>query len=476
MDIEKINTSNITQNLLEMVMKGPKIIDYKADFTKDGRFVTKLLADEIMRNFAFKTIKGSHDIYFYDDGYYKSTGKEKIEQMCVSMLGDDYKLNKKNEVIAFIQGSTFIDSTEADNGWINLENGLLNPLTGEFKPHTPEIFSIIRIPIRYDSEADCPTFKAALEDKLDPEIKDTLQEMFGYCYLPGQKFEKAFLLYGPRMTMKSTALFVLGNMLGEENASASSLQRLNEDNFSIAYQYGKMANIHADLSSRFLKHTETFMLLTGGDKITTAKKGGHEFSFYPSVKQIFSCNHIPPTSNKNLAFYRRWIMMPFVKQTPLDKVDKDMKEKLLKELPGILNWSLEGLKRLLTNNRFTYQPTEFEVKDFWEKYSDSIQSFIFNKINTDNDLGVLKKRIVYEEYIKYCEANDLQKENQILFGRNFKALTGCGTCNQDRIPAYKGVSFKGKEVEEYDESKEESSPISRYLDYPEGDFSGGSEL
>ena len=99
MDIEKINTSNITQNLLEMVMKGPKIIDYKADFTKDGRFVTKLLADEIMRNFAFKTIKGSHDIYFYDDGYYKSTGKEKIEQMCVSMLGDDYKLNKKNEVI-----------------------------------------------------------------------------------------------------------------------------------------------------------------------------------------------------------------------------------------------------------------------------------------------------------------------------------------------------------------------------------------
>ncbi len=184
------------------------------------------------------------------------------------------------------------------------------------------------------------------------------------------------------------------------------------------------------------------MMLTGEDKITAAKKHEHPISFNCTTKLIFSCNNIPPTSNKDSAFYRRWIILPFQKQTPEDEIDKTLKNKLAKEFPGILNWALEGLSRLLENQKFSYWMDEKEVKDLYERSSDSIQSFIYNNIDIEDSEGVMKKREVYKEYQQYCQQNELPLENQIKFGRNFLALTGCGVCKQNKIPAYQGVTLK----------------------------------
>lgn len=435
----------------EITTKKASEIDFNKFFNKKHEFVPKYLGDEIMKNVFFKTLKGSDKIYRYHNGVYKEDGKELIKRMCVKYLEENFRTNYVNETITYIQSSTYIDPNEVNNEWINLENGLLKPMTGEFKMHTPKIFSIIRIPIIYDPKAGGPTFIEKIKEKLNEESIEIVQEMFGYCYLPKQKYEVAFLLYGPRRTMKSTTLFVLEKMLGDENVSAFPLQYLTENQFASAYLYGISANICADLSSRGLKDTGMFMSITGGDKISIAKKHEHPFSFYPSSKLIFSCNTIPPTTNKNLAFYRRWIILPFNKQTPKEEIDPELREKLIKELPGILNWSLEGLKRLLKNNRFSYWLDEDGVKDLYEKSSDTIQSFIYNNINCELDEGSLTKRVVYKEYLNYCKTNRLAPENVIKFGRWFKEHTGCGICKKGTIPAYSGVSFKSKDNDKCDE-------------------------
>ena len=195
---------------------------------------------------------------------------------------------------------TYISPEEIDNEYINLENGLLNTRTKELIPHTPEIYTTRRVPIIFDAEADCPIWKSLLDEKTDTEISAVLQEMFGYCYMPGQKYEKAFLLHGPRRTGKSTVLFILGKMLGQENVSAYHLQYLAENEFAAAYLFGIPANICADLSPRSLKNVGTFMTITGGDKISVAKKHQDPISFYPSAKLIFSCNIIPTSTNRSL--------------------------------------------------------------------------------------------------------------------------------------------------------------------------------
>lgn len=418
-------------------------VTFDIDMCFDGRrFRSKFLGDALLMENRYKTIKGNDETYWYDNGVYRKNGRERIMQRCVSYLGEEFSKSKAAEVVAYINASTYIDANEINNGWLNLENGLLDPATGEFKEHTHEIFSTTRIPIVYDPAADCPFFKEQLAQKVDADTMRDVQEMFGYCFVPGQKYEKAYLLYGRPRTMKSTTLWVLEQLIGVENISSMSLQKLTQDPFSPAYLYGKTANICADISSAELKNTGMFMKIVGGDMINAGKKHQHPIDFFPSTKLIFSCNTIPPTANKHMAFYRRWVMLRFNKPHAKDEIDPEMKEKFREELPGILNWALEGLHRIEKNNNLSYDVSEHDVKDMWEKHSDTIQSFIYNEIDMERDDLSLTKRETYRMYVEYCRKIQAVPENVIKFGKWFIAHTGCATGKKGDIPAYKGVSFK----------------------------------
>lgn len=415
-------------------------------FFDDNKFIPKIMGDHIISRVFIKTLNGSDEVYYYSDGLYVPNGRELVRNICTKYLGIEYRQSYVNETLDYIRNMTYTGPNNINNVWINLENGLLNPLTMEFKEHTPEVFSITRVPIKYDANAKCPLWIATLNEKVDKNTAHTVQEMFGYCFLAGQLYERAFLLYGPKRSFKSTTLYILGELIGEDNVTAYPLQQLTDDLFSAAYLYGKSANICADLTSHSLRDTGRFLIITGGDKLTAGKKNQHHITFYPNTKLIFSCNVIPATTNKNPAFYRRWIILTFNKQTPIEKVEPNMKKKLGIELPGILNWALEGLKRLLEQKKFSYELTEDEVKDLYERSSDTIQSFIFNNIDIENDEGSLTKREVFKIYLEYCHNNELQPENSIKFGRMFIALTGCGTGRKgsegQQIPCYQGVNWK----------------------------------
>lgn len=445
-ELEKINLSKPQDSIETSQKEEPEDISFQF-FEKDSYghsvFISKLLGDYIIDETSLKTLKSTDKIYRYENGIYKDDGETFIKRRCKEILFKKYSNRRINEVLSYIRASTYIEHNQNNSHIINLKNGILDPITMEFMGHTPEVFSISQIPIDYDPKASCPLWEQKLSEKVDKQTMDVLQEMFGYVFMPGQKHEVAFLFHGPQRTMKSTVLYVLCQLMGEDNITAFPLQQLNDDNFSMAYLFGKMANVCADLDSYSLKSTGKFMQIVGGDKITAGKKHEHYMSFYPSAKLIFSCNIIPGTTNKDLAFYRRWVILPFEKQTPEADIDPNMKEKLVAELAGILNWALMGLKRLQEQNKFSYWLNTEQIKDLYEKASDSINSYIYNRINCEDDEESLTKREVYADYTKYCKENHLNKENPIKFGRVFLGTTGCGTRKKGIIPAYAGVWWKG---------------------------------
>lgn len=408
-------------------------------------FLPKRMGDYIMERWYFKCVKGNDkQIYFYDEGYYKQNGISLIKAVSTSLLADLFKSYYVNEVENYIRNKSYVEPKSINNEWINLKNGLLNPITKEFKKHTPDIFSLHQLPIEYDPKADCPLFKSKLKEKCDDDWKfGLIQEMFGYCFLKDNRFEKAFLFYGDKRTMKSTTLSILAKMLGEESTTAMSLQHISDTKFAPAYLYGMLANICADLSPKELRNTAKFMEIVGQDKIHAGKKFEQEFSFLPFAKLIFSCNVVPVTTNKNPAFYRRWILIEFNIQTPEDEVDIRIREKFVEELPGILNWALAGLERILENSKLSFPLKDTDVKDLYERNSNSIQSFIYNEIDCENDESSVKKRVVYKKYKEYCKRYKLNIENQVKFGRVFKEVTGCGIQRIRTIPAYSGIAFKG---------------------------------
>jgi putative DNA primase/helicase len=449
----------VIERVVEEVPETPKhmryfkVIEPKRYLT----FVSKILGDELMKEYTFKTREGDDAMFVYDMGVYKENATAIIRKEVQKRLGEAFSGNYLNETITYIKASTPVNPKEIDHGWINLENGLLDPLTGEFIEHTPEVFSVTRVPIEYKAKAECPTWVEELQKKLDADTYLTVQEMFGYCYVPSQKQEKAFIFYGPPRTMKSTVLYILCRMLGDDNIKSFALQELNPKNFAVAYLYGKLANVCADITAQAFRDTEMFMKIVGGDSITAEQKHKDPLTFSPHAKLIFSCNVVPMSYNRTTAFYRRWILLPFLKQTDKDDVDDGMRDKLEKELPGILNWALEGLRRLEKNGKFTYDPDDETVKDIYEKQSDTVQSFIFNHIDDEDDAGKVKKREVYKKYVEYCEQENLTPKHVVPFGKEFRNITGCGHSKIDEIPAYTGISLKKEiKVEKKDEKDFES--------------------
>jgi len=443
------------QEFLNKFYKDMEIVEVSVQpemFFPERAFVPKILGDLIMEKFAFKTVKGNDkQIYCYKEGYYQENGIALIKAEATRYLDTLFKECHANETVSYIRNSTYINADEINHNWINLKNGLFNPLTKEFQAHTPEIFCMHQLPYSYDPRADCPLWKEKLKEKCDEDWKyDLTQEMFGYSFLKDQRFEKAFLLYGQKETGKSTTLDVQANCLGKDNYEAMSLQHMTEDyTRAPAYLYGKFANICPDLTPKELKNDSIFLRITGQDPITAGKKYEHQITFHPYSKLIFSCNVIPGTKNKNDAFYRRWCIIEF--KIPHKARDVLLREKFYQELPGIFNWAIEGLDRILETNKLSYPLTIEQTKELYEKGSDSVNSFIYEYIDTEDDEGAIKKRDVYKKYKEYCKENKLNIENDVWFGRRFYSITGCGTRRIGTIPAYSGIKFK--------EAKEEQPKI-----------------
>ena len=76
-------------------------------FDERGKFIPKLLADEIMSEHNFLTMMDNEEIYVYLDGYYQPLGEVLIKKECKDKLLDEYRKNRAIEVIDYIKVSTY---------------------------------------------------------------------------------------------------------------------------------------------------------------------------------------------------------------------------------------------------------------------------------------------------------------------------------------------------------------------------------
>jgi phage/plasmid-associated DNA primase len=89
----------------------------------------------------------------------------------------------RDEILKRIQYNTLVDREEFDNGGDikNVRNGLLNIITKELKPHTPDFLSTQQFSIIYDPNAKWPTETIKfLKEVQNRDGIITLLNMFGY--------------------------------------------------------------------------------------------------------------------------------------------------------------------------------------------------------------------------------------------------------------------------------------------------------
>jgi putative DNA primase/helicase len=85
-------------------------------------------------------------------------------------------------------------------------------------------------------------------------------------------------------------------------------------------------------------------------------------------------NELPRDVEHNMAFFRRFLIMPFNETVPDGKEDPELAKKIIEsELAGVFNWVLKGLRRLLARKKFTRCKLVEEALKSYQRESDSVR-------------------------------------------------------------------------------------------------------
>src|SRR5229473_123910 len=228
-------------------------------------------------------------------------------------------------------------------------SGLLDAAGRELHNLTPAYFNLTSVAIAYDPLAPVPAAWLKFLGELwpdDPESISTLQECFGYVISGSNAQQKIVLLVGPKRSGKGTIAKALRELVGKGNHAAPTLSSLKE-RFGLQSLIGKSLAIISD--ARKAKEAgvvvERLLSISGDDEIDVDRKNKDIWTGRLGARFIVLSNEVPQLEDASAAIADRFIIIP-LSNSFLGREDTGLFEKLRPELPGILNWALDGLDRL----------------------------------------------------------------------------------------------------------------------------------
>lgn len=453
-------TPSITKQLYDhLVWKDQQLSLEPFRFFPNNKLNVKMLGDVILSLIKVKTFVDNHDSFYYDEiaGIWRPA-EEKIEQLVKELLKDAIRKNSVSEALNYIKISTYEErNQEPPLSVIPLLNCDFNLETGQPEPMNPERFFLFRHPVQYDAEAKAECFERMLESMFDsPEERIVAKEVLAYPFYRHYPIQKAVMCIGSGSEGKSVYLGVGRALYGREAVASITLQDFSSNRFGKAELYQKVANICADLSSKSVKDTGSFKMLTGGDNISAERKNKNPFYFVNYAKLMFSCNELPRTNDLTPAYFRRWLIIKFTKVFG-DIEDKEadfirdvkLSQKLEAELPGIFNSVVAVLKPLIERGEFSSSKGTSEIMSEYISLSDNVLAFCQDCLAESRD-DWLSTQMIEDAYRSYCADNDVIPFDKPILVKKVRAFfprcTRYDPSGDDgkRIHALKGIKFRDR--------------------------------
>lgn len=337
---------------------------------------------------------------------------------------------------------------------ISLMNGIFHLEDSILLPHSLGFFTQNSLPFAYDPNAQCPVWTQFLNSVWpdDQESQDTLQEMMGYILSGDTRQQKFFNLIGPRRSGKGTINKVLVSLLGQHNTVAPELGELC-DTFGLQPWLGKLLASFTDARAPERNRSAVvsqLLRIVGGDTITVNRKNKESWNGYlPTRIVIYSNEALQLTENSN-ALTGRMIVLKMTKSF-YDNEDTDLAHKLEKELSGIFNWAMEGLKRRLARGGHFLQPASGkEYLDLMEELGNPMKPFADEALEFD-PLSWVRKEDVFACWKHWALKKSMSPGTEQAFKRRFLAATQEKYVTSDQIQVngersqvYKGVKLNDK--------------------------------
>jgi P4 family phage/plasmid primase-like protien len=265
-----------------------------------------------------------------------------------------------------------------DPDLLPFQNGVLHLETGDFRETRMQDHVKSVMPVDYDPKAKAPTWIKFLKEAVPHEM-EFLQEWVGYCLKKGNPFERMVWAYGPQRTGKSTFISTIFKLFGPKAVTVSS-QNVSQ------YQLATLSDAHlavcTELSVQKFR-TSIFKGLVTGDPITARHPYGRPFDIEFQGKLMWSSNELP-NMDETEGVWPRIVMVEFNRYPK--KRDILLRKKIMAEAPGVIQWGLEGYRRVseyAIQGSWPIPDTSVDAVDRYRDFSEIIEIFIREEVRPE---------------------------------------------------------------------------------------------
>lgn len=241
--------------------------------------------------------------------------------------------------------------------FIHCANGVLELAeTGDWvlKPFSPMYRSRNRCEIHYSPGACCPRF---LNELLHPLLQDDdmelIQQYVGQCLTGRNITQSILMLTGSGGSGKGTLANIVELLIGEGNYTQIRPEQITSRFESSFFRHKTLLTGKESNRSFFTAQgMQVLKSLVGDDKLRAELKNSNQHEMITGVYNIFIVGNTVPVleleSKDEASAWRRrlrWVKCKNAKPAkPIPSFDQKL---IAEEGPGILNWALEGAKKVV---------------------------------------------------------------------------------------------------------------------------------
>ena len=420
---DKTNKANVVeQNIKESVMETSNENDTKVDWISFDETGAVTIND---KKFAEWYVE-RNELYCVNDRFYTRYGniiddefRNNIHNIIGSLVPTHLSA-KVESLLASVKNEAYTRLDAPDKYKVQFDNISFDVRHGKLE-ECDTFFTLHQIPHNYDAKADCPKFKKFIDNLFYEEDIPVIQEYLGYCLVPNTLAQTALFIIGDGGEGKSRITVLMEHIIGENSLVIGKFAGLQEK-FSLVSLDKQMMFIDDDISLEALDDTSNFKKIVTAETAMEVEPKGKPKYKTRLYSRILCCGNgaIQSKFDRSDGFYRRLLLCK-VKPVHYDKPDRTLSDQLDEEIPGIINWLLEGLCRVVKKG-FIIEPSkrmQGELQSVRDN-SDTIQLFMsdeqFVEYTGEKDDKVSIKQL-YDAYESWCQDNSYLVIHKNTFGK-----------------------------------------------------------
>lgn len=350
-----------------------------------------------------------------------------------------------------VQPPTWIDDAAGPDNIVVCKNGMLDVAKRVLLPHDPRYFTQVAVPFDFNHRAPLPARWCRFLEQLwpdDPDAIRALQEFMGYVLSGRTDLDKILLLIGPTRAGKGVIARVLGLLIGSGNVAGPTVASLSQ-NFGLQDLIGKPLAVISDAR---LGHADThqvverLLAISGRDTLTVDRKYRDPWTGQLPTRIVIISNELPRFGDASGAIANRFVVLALT-ESWLGREDHELEPALAAELPGILNWALDGLDRLAEHGRFTDPTSSVDAITALADLVSPVAAFVRDRCVRSARFEVPCDQL-YTDWRRWAEDNGHRPGSIQTFGRDLRAvipglrITRPREDEDDRRRRYVGIAVR----------------------------------